>query len=373
MGKARAFAWRLQVQGDEVSGYRVYVHLPEEWVRVQQQKTLAGSLRGAAFGVVLLGVCFAILAAVFRGMKHPAMQAVPWRLLARNLLVVAIAAGVYFKTSGPQSLLTYPTSQPLTIYIASLVIAFTLGSVLIYSLTVLLFGLACYFLIRAYGESSLPIGGGKPTAYYRDAFCIALGGGFAVLGLASLSQKFAQLWSVNRYEFPARLPGGLDPQLPALHALAASLWRGFAFAAGLALVLAFAAYFAQQKRWLGGPTQTVFLAVLAMLAVPRSGSAGDFVLSAALAFAGFAVIWWGARCLVRLNLLGYLLLVVLLLLVAPAADLLRQPNPFFREHGLALAAMIVLLLLWPLVRWRSAASGEAAAAGGGTAGPGAVG
>src|SRR5207245_11240577 len=33
----------LAVQGDEVSGYRIFIHLPEDWVRKQNESTLSNT------------------------------------------------------------------------------------------------------------------------------------------------------------------------------------------------------------------------------------------------------------------------------------------------------------------------------------------
>ena len=97
------------------------------------------------------------------------------------------------------------------------------------------------------------------------------------------------------------------------------------------------------------------LAALAMFSVPRWGSAGDFVQSSVLSFLELAVIWWGARCLVRLNFLGYFLLAMLLSLSSAIDGLIRQPNAYYRTNGAILIAAVAILLVLPLVWWRGAA------------------
>ena len=96
------------------------------------------------------------------------------------------------------------------------------------------------------------------------------------------------------------------------------------------------------------------LAALAIFSVPRWGSAGDFVQSSVFGFVELAVIWWGARYLVRLNFLAYFLLVMLLSL-SPAIDgLIRQPNAYYRINGAILITAVAILVVLPLFWWRAA-------------------
>jgi hypothetical protein len=119
---------------------------------------------------------------------------------------------------------------------------------------------------------------------------------------------------------------------------------------GIALVLGFAARYLRRS-WI----QWLVLAALAIFSVPRWGGAGDFMQSALLTFLELAVIWWGAKRVVRLNLLAYFLL-AMLLSVSPAIDgLLRQPNMYFRTNGAILIAAAAILLVLPLVLGRAAA------------------
>jgi hypothetical protein len=117
----------------------------------------------------------------------------------------------------------------------------------------------------------------------------------------------------------------------------------------IALVLGFAARYLRQS-WI----QMTLLAALAIFSVPRWGSPGDFVQSSVFGFLELAVIWWGARYLVRLNFLAYFLLVMLLSL-SPAIDgLIRQPNAYYRINGAILITAVAILVVLPLIWWRAA-------------------
>jgi hypothetical protein len=159
----------------------------------------------------------------------------------------------------------------------------------------------------------------------------------------------ARFWPVARRSLPAAAPDVLDAGQPSIYAIALAVPRSYFGVGGLALVLGFASWYVR-RAW----QQTALLLVAAALMVPQWGSTADFLQSAGLTFVSLAVIWWGARKVVRFNLFGYFLAVALLLLAGPALDLLRQPNSFFRANGWALAASGVVLLLWPLMAWRTA-------------------
>ena len=69
-----------------------------------------------------------------------------------------------------------------------------------------------------------------------------------------------------------------------------------------------------------------------------------------------AVLVLGVRYVMRFNIFGCLLVVGVTSLASGAAELLGQPDRFYRLNGYAVVAALVLLLAWPLMNWRSAAS-----------------
>jgi hypothetical protein len=68
------------------------------------------------------------------------------------------------------------------------------------------------------------------------------------------------------------------------------------------------------------------------------------------------VIVFGVRRVIRFNMMGCLLVVALLPLLAAAAQLLGQPDAFYRTNGYAVVLMMILLLAWPLAAWRMRAA-----------------
>jgi hypothetical protein len=333
---------QLKVQGDEVSGYRIFIHIPEEWELKQNQSTLVDTLQSVGLVALLSALGIAVLVVFLRNLRRDSMTSVPWRRLAGWTLPVLAASLVTFLTLEPQYLVKYQTQVPFKLYLGTAGIGLILGASLFYTAAFFLFGLAWFFLTRG-GAAGLPGWRGMPASYYRDALVVGVSGFAVLIGLRHLPDVLFHFWPVLRHSLPAAVPNVLDTSQPALGAIAVAVTRSF-FAIGvLALVLGFASCYLR-RTW----QQAVLLVALALLMVPPWGSAGEFLQGATTGLITLAAIWWGAHKIVRLNLLGYFLMVALLLLAGPAMDLLRQPNSFFRANGWALAASGVLLLLWPL-------------------------
>jgi hypothetical protein len=340
----------LAVQGDEVSGYRIFIHLPEDWVRKQNENTLVTTAQTVLLFSLLAVFGLAVLIIFLRNLKSPQIAAVPWRRIALWALVVLAASLVKFVALEPQYLLTYQTGQPFATFLGTLLIGQVLGAALFYSATIFLLGLGLFFLGRAYGPDSLPSSQSLSGAYFRDAILAMLCGWAVFAGLHRLRDFAAAAWPVARYSFPASVPTGLDANWPAVNALSTAITYSFLAVGTIVLVLGFAAGYLR-KSW----TQATLLAALAIFSVPRWGSAGDFIQSAAFGFLELAVIWWGARYVVRLNLLGYFLLTMLLILSPAIGELIQQPNIYYRTNGGILIAVLALAIVLGLAWWRAAA------------------
>jgi Type II CAAX prenyl endopeptidase Rce1-like len=340
----------LAVQGDQVSGYRIFIHLPEDWVRKQNETTLANTAQTVLLLALVGGFGLAILIVFLRNLKSPQIAAVPWRSLALWSLAVLAASLLRFAALEPQYFLTYQTEQPFGTFLGTLLIQQVLGAALFYSATVLLLGLGLFFLVHAYGREWPPLWDRSSGAYYRDAIVIMLSGWAILAGIHRLRDFVSAVWPGARYSFPASVPAGLDANWPALNTLSSAIIEGFLMIGIILLLLGFAASYLR-RFWM----QVILVAALATLSVPRWGSAGDFVQTAAFGFLELAVIWWGARYWVRFNLLGYFLLTMLLILSPAIGELIRQPNTYFRVNGAVLIGAVAFLLVLTLAGWRGSA------------------
>ena len=318
----------LKVQGDEVSGYRVFIHVPEEWVRRQEQTTLsdAAEILGWWRWRVVCDLRFCGFLSQSEGSADGAraVEALgTWMLVApvggrRGVCDHGAAVSCGIHDAGALQGFSGDHADRSVVWVL----------LFYYAVAVFLFGLAWFFLTRAYGLERLSGVVGMPARYYRDALAIGIGGALALAGLGRLAALLARVWVVPQRELATVAPQGLDFSWPALHALGAAVNYSLIAVGVLALALGFAACYLRNP-WM----QTALLVACAVVASPGWGSAGDFVQKRLVVFAALALIWWGSRRIARFNLLGYLLVALLLALAVPAADLLKEPNPFYRGNG----------------------------------------
>ena len=231
---------QLDVQGDEVSGYKIFVYVPEDWERNESESTLAGTAQRVGFILFLAGLGLTVLVIFFRNLKHPEMSAMTWRRMAKWSVWVLVAAALKFMNSTSQYWSLYDTKLPLKIYVGTVAIGLTLGSVLLYTVTFFVFGLAWFLLSRAFGKEQLPHWNGMPANYYRDALCIALLGAAAWIGFQRLPSL---LWRAPllQHSVPAAVPTALDGRWPGLSAIASAVILGFLLTALLCLAAGFLA------------------------------------------------------------------------------------------------------------------------------------
>jgi len=228
-----------------------------------------------------------------------------------------------------------------------------LGGPFNFGALVLVFGVAWYYAKRAFGEEQLPGWIGMPAAYYRDALWIGLGGAGAVLGLQRLLQTASQHWPTAHRSAEAGFGADFDAILPAASILGTTLQHSLMMTGLVALAASFVA--AQLRaRWMR--FLAFLLGALALIAISGGGSWGspvDFVKQWLMQAIFLAVLVFGVRRVMRSNILGCFLVLATLTLVGDAAALLAQPDAFYRANGYAAVLLLVLLLAWPLVAWRT--------------------
>jgi len=340
----------LQVNGDEVSGYRTFIQIPEEWRRKQGEETLSRTLYKIGMIVFYVALGFTPLVIFLKNLRSPAAASIPWRQMAL-WSVWALAGFIAIFSLGnriPTFLAQYDTAIPLKFLLGGLGIGVIFGAGFYFGGLMLLFGLAWYFCARAFGEERLPSWTGMPREYYRDALGIAAGGSAALLGAMRLPALLERFWPTLHASFPAALPGSLDAYLPAGQEIGRTIISALFLAGLVALAGGFLGAIFRQ-RWV----RLLLFFLLAAALAGDWGSPSDFFrlfLGRALVLA-IAVL--GARRLVRFNLLGYFLIAAIAALSRAAVELFSQPNSFYRANGIAVAIAMAALLAWPLLAWRS--------------------
>ncbi len=336
---------QLQVQGDEVSGYRVFIKIPEVW-RDAESRTTAGQI-AQTFGIVLLfgAAAITVLVVALRSLKHPEIAQVPWRRLANWSAWALLAAVVSFVNRAPQLLTSYTTTMPLKTYYAILFISLLFVTALYAAAAFLLLGLSWFFIERTFGHGRIRSWFGIRPEYFHDAFCVALFGTAAIMGLGRLPELFAR-WPLVRHTLGSDVPEGLDAWNPAIGALASGILRSFLIP-GLIVIIIILVVIYIRPRWL----QAGMVVLVAVLLASNAATPGTFLQEAAFHVAVFAALWLSVKHIVRFNVLGYFLLAAMTALVPDAIELLTQPNASFRANGYAVTVFAAALLAWPLLFW----------------------
>jgi hypothetical protein len=184
-----------------------------------------------------------------------------------------------------------------------------------------------------------------------------VGGTAALAGLDRLAQVASRAWPTLTRSLAAALPSHLDSYVPAGTAVGHALSAGLLLTATVGLAAGFIACHLQ-LRWM----RSALWLGAALALVGDWGSPADFAKRLLIEIVLLGVVWLGVQKVVRFNPLAYFLLAALPGLVMAAAELLQQPNTFFRANAWAAAGAAVVLLAWPLVAWRTSAPDRTASA-----------
>ncbi len=340
---------QLQVQGDEVSGYRIFIKIPETWRDAESRTTpaqLAQSFgRAAGLGIALI----AVLVIFLRSLKNPDVARVPWRPIGTLSILMLAAAIIIYVNRTPQLLLNYTTAWPLSTFYIILFISMIFITAMYMAGAVLLLGLAWFFLERAFGPGRIAAWRETNAAYFRDAFCVALFGSAAVMGLNRLPALFAR-WPLLRHSLGTSVPENLDLLNPAVGSLASAIAAAFIAVGLLGLAAGLVAAYVRPA-WMRAALMILYAALMATnVATP-----GAFFREAAFQLVVVAALWFGVTHIARFNVLGYFLLAAMIALVPTAIELLEQPNPYLHANGYAVLAFALAILAWPLMRWQRSA------------------
>jgi membrane protease YdiL (CAAX protease family) len=337
---------QLQVQGDEVSGYRIYIKIPETW-RDAESRTTPAQIAQSFGKAFLIGVALvAVLVIFLRSLKGPDVARVPWRALGKLSVLMLLAGIVIYANRAPQLLQNYTTATPLATFYIILFITMIFVTAIYIAGAVLLLGLAWFFLERAFGPGCIPQWRGMNGAHFRDAFCVALFGAAAVLGFNRLPALFAR-WPELRHSLGASVPQNLDLLNPAVGSLASSIAAAFLMVGLLGIAAGLIAAYVRPA-WM----RAALMILYAVLMATNVAAPGAFFREAAFHLAGIVAVWYGVTRIARFSVLGYFLLAAMIALVPAAVELLEQPNPYLHANGYAVVAMALAILAWPLMRWR---------------------
>jgi hypothetical protein len=337
---------QLQVQGDEVSGYRIFIKIPETWLDAESRDTPAQLAQRYGLALGIGAALIAVLVIFLRSLKSPDPARVPWRALGKLSVWMLLAAIVISVNRLPQILQNYMTATPLAIFYVTLLISLLFLVAIYVAGAVLLPGLAWFFLERAFGPGCIPAWRDSKPEYFRDALCVAVFGSGAAMGLNRLPALFDR-WPLLRHMLAPDVPTNLDLLNPAAGALASAIAAGFL---GMGLLGLAAGLIAAYVR--GTPMRAGLLILSAVLMATNVATPGAFFREAAFRLLALAALWYWVANIARFNALGYFLFAAMITLVPNAIELLRQPNPYLHANGYAVLAIAIAILAWPLYKWR---------------------
>jgi hypothetical protein len=350
----------LVVLGDEVTNYRTFIKIPDEWRRKQEETTLTRVVFGYVIPIlVMAGFAITALIVFLKNLRSEAARTIPWKRVSRWALwglagaALTLACGDFL----PNALTTYRTAIPFKMMMGVTAISALLGLLFSFGLLALLFGAGWYYGTRAFGEERIPEWTGMPRAYYRDALFIGLGGTAAWVGLDAISKWVYQYFPGAQEGAAASFGANLDAVLPVAAIVGSSVRSGLTLTALIAIAAAFIASMIRLK-WLRA---CVF--VLAVLALGGMGANWhdpmDVAKKMIIGAVWIGVIDLAVRYVVRFNVLGYFLILAGIALLGGAGEMLRQPDYYYRTNGYGTLLALLVLFGWPFVAWQRSSAEKA--------------
>ena len=341
----------IKVLGDEVSNYRTYIKIPDDWRRKQEEFSLPRTLLTYVIPIFFfVGLGITALVILLKNLKSEAARSIPWRRIFSWSIWGLVGFILVFGLGGSmQTILNqYDTATPLKFTIVGVAVSAFFGAGFYLGGIAVLLGMAWYFASRAFGEERLPRSSGKPAEYYRDAMLIGLGGAAGLLGLQRILIFASNYWPTVHRSLPATFGQDFDAVLPAGAVLGGTMTHGLLMTSAVAAVAAFVAAQVRQN-WL-----RILLLLGGALALVGGGwgDPADLGKQFLARLILLAVLAFGVQYVMRFNVLGCFLVVAGISLFAGAAELLAQPDSFYRMNGFAVLLMLVLLFAWPLASWR---------------------
>ena len=346
----------IALLGDEVTNFRSYIKVPDEWRRTQERESVLRTLHTVFVICFYVGLGLGILIYFLREIRSPLMREVPWRRFLRWGFagLLGYAGVIAFGNGFTQAMIRYNTAMPLKFMYGIFGIGALIGAFFTVGAVVLLFGTGWFFLRQAFGEVELPGWHKMPKYYYRDALLIGMGATGALVALGRFTAWAAERWPTIHREASAAFGLDFDSFLPGISISAGAARHGLVFAGMIAVIAAFIVAHCKSPAIRG---LLFVLATLTMIA--DSGSTGDFLKQWMGSAVYLALVVFGISRVARLNLVGYFLALAIPALLAGCVEMFSQPNRFYQAQGAMCAAALGIVLAWPIVAWLTAKDGAA--------------
>lgn len=364
---------KVAVLGDEVTDYRgsyypkpddreeleqklgetfwTFIKIPADWRRKQEEVTAPRTILHFGIPILFLGGLGITAVILFlKNLRSEAARSIPWKRLAIWAVWGLVSFYVVFALGGgiPRTLNAYDTAIPMKATFGILGVIALLSGPFNFGLLVALFGGAWYYAKVAFGEERMPGWLGMPAAYYRDALLIGLGGSAGLLGLEQVLAAVAAHWPTVHRAFEISIGQDFDAFIPAASIVGDTVRHSLMTTS---IVAAIACFIAARVRQPGLRIMLFLLGALSLVGGDW-GSPADFLKQCVARLIVLGVLVFGVRRVMRFNLLGCFLVVAGTSLFGGVAELLAQPNSFYRANGYAVLLALCLLFTWPLAAWR---------------------
>jgi membrane protease YdiL (CAAX protease family) len=329
----------VEIAGNQVVAFSRFFKLPEAWERQESARTLTNIL--LLLAKLLLGAGFA-----GGGLWLFVHQVRENRIRWKQAVPVGVLLGLAFSLTEFNALglmaEQYTTSLPWPTFELFIVV----GYIVVVLVIALFAWVAAAFAISLYPDSWRLLRSRARRVWSRDAalaiaLALALGAGVGNLSALLLSHLHAYAPVGGDVLDPA-----LDTALPGASFLLHGISSAVLSTAGLAVLIFLVILGWRQRAW------WLWLAVL--LLVVSAGpwdahSLGEFLTGWAVTVASVLVAFVLLAFFLRDNLAAYLVVAFAIPVAQPLVELLRDPVPFYRWNGVALAAAVVLLFIWLLL------------------------
>src|SRR5262249_15464129 len=347
----------VKILGDEVTAYRKFVKIPDDWSRQQDEKGLSRLLYNIAGALVFVALGAAMLTVLIRNYRTDDAKTIPWkRISSWSIWFAAVfVLVVVFGDRLAFFLQQYSTAVTFKTWSLGIAVSQVLGGVFSVAALIFVFGLAWFFCRRAFGEERLPNWWSMPRSYYRDALVIGICGVVGLGGLENVVGWISAHYPTAHRGVAAAFGSNLASKLPAVASIGGAISHALMFSALVAAIGGFIAVYV--KPW---ALRVPLFLVGAATQVGDWGNPADFAKQYVLNCVLLAAIILGIRWLAGLNLFGIFLVLVGSSLLTSAMTFLGQANGFYRGNGYAILGALAALFAWPLVKWLASPSQSSA-------------
>jgi hypothetical protein len=337
VGEAR-YRIEVEIAGDEVVGFSRSFKLPEDWVRARNS-TGIGNIVLTGLLVLLAGGLLAGFVMLFVGVVRHGH--IPWAASAK----LGVIAGVLTALSGVLQLATsdrsYDTSIPLTTFHAFQAIAIFISA--------LFAGLAVWVLVglcmSLFPEASDLFKAAARSQWRRDAAIAILLTVAAIAGVSQLEEFLTNRLHAYILADVQIVPDLLDGYVPGLTIFLRSVVYTLVLAAGLGAILYMIRLGWRRRSWW---FWSVVVVLLVVLGPAGAHSASEYFAGWVLRFIPLILAVFVIAVFFRNNASAYVAAALCLVLVSPAASLVRQPAGLYRWNGMLLIALMIVAFAWLL-------------------------